>query len=658
MIAPTHIAFGVNSKNMLHRPKPIGETLGQLFERVESASKQFPRSAVKIFSRRRRDEDAGLRTSSRRQKDSPSSRGRLYPIVALLLPVLLLVVYGISIAQSGWDVLYGYGAVFGPLSRSFLANFTLASLILCVFMLGYNAARSRANPTFVRLSFVVYVGSLLAAKYLLPFSFSNYYQSNFPDSLSHTSLGEWVALTGHIFAQPTSILTWQPGFWVGYAMFVQVIGGSPLNAFSPVFPFLIKWAPIGFSLMFLPIVYLLLRNYGVSSRMSMFGLVLFLGLYPIPVWMAEQTGGTILFWLFLTLLPNILTRSSARTWVTFAVVTAAMIFTHLGITIFCFTVLLSVFLLAMVRRNYHRFLSTVTTGIIVFTVIWFTRLLYNAGTFANGYLPLGLQLLTSFLSQPIRTTLSGAYRPYPLYQQVIYLKEASYVAIIIIPLALLTTLAIKNDNLRIRIASIAMAMTVFVLTPVLIGYGLAAGGALPYIPSLFAPFAALGFVKYIERDKGPPTRRHFVFGSGSKILALAAVTILAVTASYAYFAGANYLSYPYGENLGQHGNEGAYIECYAPIPNPCTTYAFGYQAGLVEGTPFTATQFYSSLFQQMPGRNVSLSQGYYHAYYTDSINDLYVQYGNLGLEQTKIASALEHTDVLYSTTTAQLLYYP
>jgi hypothetical protein len=576
--------------------------------------------------------------------------------MALLLPILLLIIYTVSITHSGWDVLYGYDAIFGPLSGSFLANFALASLILSLCVFGYYTARSIVNPTFVRLSFIVYIGSLLAAKYLLPCLVSNYYQSNFPDSLSHTTLGEWVALTGHISVQPMSLLTWQPGFWVWYAMFVEVVGGVFLNVFSPIFSFLIKWAPIGFSLIFVPVVYFLLRNYGISSRMSVYALILFLGLYPIPVWMSEQTGGTILFWLFLALVPKILMQGGFRSWVIFAIVSAAMIFTHLGITLFCFTVLFSIFLLTLIMRKYSRFLSTITRGMIIFSVIWFIRMLYNAGAFANAYFPVALQNLTRFISQPVGTVLSGSYRPYALYQQVIYLKEAFYVAIIVIPLALLTILAIKNDNLPIRITSIATAMTVFVLTPVIIGWGVEAGGALPYLPSLFAPFAALGFVAYIERDSGTATRRRHDFRK-SNILALVTVSFLAVTASYVYFAGANYLSYPYSENLGQLGFEGPYIECYAPIPSPCTTDALGYQAELISGTPFAPLPIYQPLSQHVPRGNVSLSQGYYYLYYTDLINALYLQYGNLSLEQMTTASAIEQSDVLYSTATAQLLYH-
>jgi hypothetical protein len=582
----------------------------------------------------------------------------LYAIIALLLPILLLIDYTVSIIHSGWDVLYGYSAVFGPLSGSFLANFALASLILSLCVFGYYTARNIVNHTFVRLSFIVYIGSLLAAKYLLPFLVSNYYQSNFPDALSHTTGGEWVALTGHISVQPMSLLTWQPGFWVWYAIFVEVVGGVSLNVFSPIFSFLIKWAPIGFSLIFVPVVYLLLRNYGVSSRMSVYALILFLGLYPIPVWMAEQTGGTILFWLFLAFLPKILMQGGFRSWVIFAIVSTAVIFTHLGITLFCFTVLFSVFLLTLIMRKYSRFLSTITRGMIIFSVIWFIRMLYNAGAFANAYFPVALQILTRFISQPVGTVLFGSYRPYALYQQVIYLKEAFYVAIIVIPSALLTILAIKNDNLPIRIASIATAMTVFVLTPVIIGMGVVAGGALPYLPSLFAPFAALGFVAYIERANPTGTKWRLNLRSVSKTIVLVAVSFLAVTASYVYFAGANYLFYPYSENLGQLGSGGPYIECYAPIPSPCTTDALGYQARLILGTPFAPLPIYQPLSQHVSRGNVSLSQGYYYLYYTDLIDALYLQYGNLSLEQMTTASAIGQSDLLYSTPTAQLLYHP
>jgi hypothetical protein len=176
---------------------------------------------MKTSSRRHHNKNEGLLTEHRREMEWPfnlrsshshASRGSLFAIMALLLPILLLIIYTVSIIHSGWDVLYGYSAVFGPLSGSFLANFALASFILSLCVFGYYTARNIVNHTFVRLSFIVYFGSLLAAKYLLPSLVSNYYQSNFPDSLSHTTLGEWVALTGHISVQPMSLLTWQPGF--------------------------------------------------------------------------------------------------------------------------------------------------------------------------------------------------------------------------------------------------------------------------------------------------------------------------------------------------------------------------------------------------------------------------------------------------------------
>ena len=576
-------------------------------------------------------------------------------MITVLTPMVLLVVYAISILQAGIGTLYGYNDIFGPLSRSVLANFELGALVLSTFILGYFTVKRQTNSGLARLSFVVLVTALLIAKYFFPFLAGNFYQNNFPDSF-HIGYGEWVAITGRIPDVPNGLLTWQPGFWVTFATFVDVALGPTNNAFSSVFAFLMKWAPLLLTMTFLPCVYVLMRSYDVSSRLSAYSVILFLGLYPVPVWMAEVQGGLILYWLFLASLGKVLLRKGRREWIIFAIISAAVVFVHLGIAIFAATALLAVLALALVVPKYRVLASPVTNSLVVFFLLFLTRMLYNTGIFLGSYLLFGLQSFSAFFRSPLAETLSGGYRPFPLYQDVIFLKDAVYVAIVIIPLVLLIGMGVKRSSPHTWIAAFVIAVTTLVLVPMMIGAGVGTGGvggALPYIPQTLTPFAALGFALYIDRKRGVGPERHARLAKGGRIAAIATVSMLAIMASYISLAGANYLWYPQSENLGEAGNGGPFLTCYVPVPNPCTVSATGYQGG----QPFVLRA--QSLYYSLSGdANVHLAKGYYYAYYTDQIGALYFVFGSLSVEATKANQAIQQGNILYSTPTAMLISIP
>lgn len=576
----------------------------------------------------------------------------------LVLPLSLLVTLVALVSQSEAGHLLDYNDVFGPLSTSPLANVVLAALLVSTICLGYYIAINQTDRRSRIACFTVLVGSLLVAKYGMPIWGGNLYQSNFPDALSHTVRGEWVALSGGYSGPPSSLLTWQPGFWIGVAAFAEVVTGVS-GPSSPVFSFLIKWSPLLLALLFLPVVYLLLKNYGVPNRILPFAILVFLGLFPSPVWLSEATGGYILYWLFLALLPMVLRKGGAGAWVPFIMVASVISIVHLGLALFAFVALFSALIVALLARERRIYVPKMVNAIVVFSVVWVVQMLFNAGVFVPDYLHLIEVSIASITRSPLGVATSAAYRSSQLYQYVIYLKVVYYVTVIVVPLVILVIASIRRTNLQLKIPLAVMTATTFAIVPLMIGLGGGfggAGGALQYVPTTLAPFATLGFLAFASETR-TAGQSHSHPRERRKLLVLAAIGLLAITATYVCIAGANFLWYPYSENLGQQGNQGSFILCYAPIPSPCTTSAVGYQAGQFSGSPFAPQSFYLSLPAQTLEANNAELKGYYYAYYTDSIFASYFNFGNSSTEQAESAQAISHGDIIYSTPTTMLLLY-
>lgn len=386
------------------------------------------------------------------------------------------------------------------------------------------------------LIFALAVSSL----YILPDIADSYYSQNFYDAGGHMRLGAFVTLTGHSDPNVDSYFDLQPAFFWFTAIFIHIIYGVPTSANDPVFGFLVKWFHVLASMIYIPIIYMFFRKYGLANKEAFSALFLFFVINPHRFHYAAQTYANILFWLLLAMLPDILkNRNMKNLYVTLPVLTS-VVFVHEGVTVFMLIALLSTLIGLLFLRELKAF-SHIFTLFMNQLLVWLLYLMYITKFTFSNFVNTFIRIINRYLTEGVTEVTSiGLWRAWQPWADVVKFK-AVYMAILIFTTITFTLWMYKitrNEIYKIRV-SVILGISVFLGA---VAAALGGAGYIERIPLLILPFIAMIMV---EMARSP--NRYIIL---KRTIILLTVCLI-MTAPFVFFSGRNFQSIPVSEDYAR-----------------------------------------------------------------------------------------------------------
>lgn len=543
---------------------------------------------------------------------------------------------------------FSYAQILGPLSNPsllFIFSITLGLSSVGVLWLVWSELTS--------YRFIWLIGTLLvlsiALKFFLPVFEASYFQALFADGVSKVNELQWVVFTHHTTGGFVETLNWHAGSWSFWGIFTIVIFGQPSTPLDGIFVAIVKWSPVLFSVLYLPVVYFLMRSYGLRNRFSLVGIFAFYGLSIWPFWFASQMLGNVLYWLFLAMLPRAI-KGGWPNLIAILLVLTSIVTVHQGVATFTLASLISIPLAAVFFGLERKTISRSARILLFFIAIWSAEIVFSIPSFAYS-LEAGLQSLYSDIFHGASSISYYSYRGYLPYENLVHFIEAYYLAVVIIPSLILAYYSFRYRGIQTSISTGVLVITTLVVGLATIGPAGGGAGGINRIPAMLVPLSAFGLAYQAGRFKGVRTLRPGTPKSSKlpKYVYCLIIAGLAVSGTIVYFSGSNINWVPYSQLLGENGNVGPFFYCHAQVASPCTVYAIG---DLTQMSPPYSKALASAAYPF----NRTSSAGFYTFYQTglNSYLDLYG--GNATSVNSQIQAVFSRSDILYETPTTVFLY--
>jgi hypothetical protein len=353
---------------------------------------------------------------------------------------------------------YTYEDLFGPLSKSFIITLGLESFLILSLTYLLITRNSGILKTWSLLIFVLLVSSI----YILPDLADLYYSQNFYDAGGHMTRGAFVTLTGHSDPGIDRYFDLQPAFFWFTAIFINTAYGIPTSLSDPIFGFLVKWFHVIASMLYIPIVYMLFRRYGLIREEGFLALSLFFILNFHRFHYAAQTYANALYWFLLAILPNIVNGDRKKLIVALPLLTAT-VFVHEGVTVFMVITLLSSLATLLFSKRLGKSLLTTLTLFTYLLITWFLYLLYVSKFTFSDFINTLVTVVNKFLIEGVTEVVStGSWRAWQPWADVVRFKVV-YMAVTILTIIALTMWlyrTTRDEIYRLR-ASIVLWISIF-----------------------------------------------------------------------------------------------------------------------------------------------------------------------------------------------------
>ena len=544
---------------------------------------------------------------------------------------------------------FDYSQILGPLTNltAFLTvSLILLTLCMSTLFLSWKPLVSRSATLLVAFFVVL----LIVVKYLIPVWDANYFQALFTDGVSKVTELQWTVMTHHTYGGFVETLDWHSGSWSFFASFLIVVFGQPTSIQAGIFATIVKWAPVGFSVLYSPIVYFLMRSYGLGHRFSLIGLFAFYAFSIWPFWLASQMLGNALYWILLAVLPRIIKGDRASLVIGFTLM-VSIVTVHQGVAAFAMATLMSLLIVAIVFRFPRRALLRSASSLLFFSSVWAARIVFSIPSFAYSLLAAAQSAYTDIFGG-VASIAAYSYRGYIPYQDLVHFIEGYYLAVTLIPGLILVLFAFSYRSIYLQISGGALVMTTLIVGLVAVGPAGGGAGGVDRIPSMLMPLSAFA-VAYLAA-KFQLGYHNSTFGASRhgpvfKFLSCALLVTLAISGTTVFFSGSNINWIPYSQTLGVNGNIGPFFECYADYPHPCTVYSINTIAAL---SPSYSTALVSAAYPFNP-----LSPPGFYTYYLTGLGSYFDLFGgNVTLLNAKIDTVLSNSNLLYETPTTVFFY--
>ena len=533
--------------------------------------------------------------------------------------LLLYVLYMYSLFSLGGGY-YSIEDFFGPLSKSSYIAISLILFLVFSFIYIY-MNKDSGNSNYISLLIIILVA---LSKFLVPDIADSYYDQNFYDAGGHMVRGAFVTLTGHSDPNIDGYFDLQPAFFWVTAVFINIVYGSPLSPSDPIFGFLVKWFNIIAIMIYIPILYLLFKKYGLKKGEAYLAFFLFFGLSFGRFHYAAQTYGNALFWLSLALVPDIIKHYDIKKILTLLPILTSLIFLHEGLTIFTAIALASILIALAFPRASKKSSQNVFILLFIFSITWFLFLLYVSKFTLSIFVNTFISVVKVYLIEGTTKVVEGGLtRPWQPWANVVFFK-AIFMALIILATAL-TSLEIYI-KLRNKIYKVTMFI-IFGITAFLGLVAAALGGAgyIERIPLVLLPLIAVTFVESMSRER---------FSSNHKKVIATIALCFVIMGLFAFFSGRNFQSVPTSEDKA-----GEFLITH-------TQSIAGLYPEIRTASAFTPLLTNSSL----------TSNAIYKLYRHDFIQTLYYNIGDIVALNNYIHKFESVCNISYSNPTTQLLH--
>jgi len=438
---------------------------------------------------------------------------------------------------------YTYKDLFGPLSKNFTVTLSLISFLILSLTYLLVVKGSKGSKITSLSVFILMVSSI----YVLPDIADSYYDQNFYDAGGHMIRGAFVTLTGHSDPDIDAYFDLQPGFFWFTAMFINIVYGLPKTLEDPIFSFLVKWFHIIAVAFYIPIIYMLFQKYELRDRGILLALFLFYVLNLGRFHYAAQTYANALFWLLLTLLPDIIMSRDSKKLFTALPILTTTVFVHNGVTVFTIITLLSTSMSMLFSKQLKKAFLPVSALLVYLLLSWFIYLLYVSKFILSNFISTFIDIVNRYLGEgPIEITLTGLWRAWQPWAIIVRFKVA-YMATIILAVTVLTMwiYRITKNEIYVLRTFIILGISVFIGA---VAVALGGAGYIERVYLLLLPLISLTLTETINNSK----QRTIL-----KKLALMLMICYVIIAPFAFFSGRNFQSIPTSD-----GKAGLFLRTY------------------------------------------------------------------------------------------------
>jgi hypothetical protein len=537
-------------------------------------------------------------------------------LIAFILLLYILYTCSLFLLSRGY---YSIEDLFGPLSKSSYIATSLILFLVCALTYNY-VEKDSDNPNYISLLIIILV---ILNMFLAPDMADSYYDQNFYDAGGHMIRGAFVTLAGHSDPDIDGYFDLQPAFFWVTAIFINIVYGSPTSPSDPIFGFFVKWFNIIATMIYIPILYLSFKKYGLKKGEAYLTFFLFFSLNFGRFHYAAQTYGNALFWLLLALVPDIIGHYDIRKILTLLPALTSLVFIHEGLTVFAIVALASILIALILPRVSRNSMQNVLLLLLYLLIIWFLFLLYVSKFTLPNFISTLISVVKVFLVEGatgvVKKGVSRAWQP---WANVVFFK-AVFMGLIILMAAfssLMLYLKLKDKIYKVRM------FVIFGITGFLglIAAGLGGAGYIERIPLVLLPLIAITLVESMSRGR---------FSSNHKKVIATIALCLVIMEPFAFFSGRNFQSIPTsedkaGEFLIIHTQSIARFYPEIRIPSAFTPL-------LTNSTPTHDTMY--ALYQH------------------DFIQTLYYIIGNITTLNNYIYRLESTCNIIYSNPTAQLL---
>jgi len=535
-------------------------------------------------------------------------------LIVLILLLYILYIYSLLSLSGGY---YSIEDFFGPLSKSSYIAITLILFLVYGFIYVYV---NKDNSNYISFLIIILV---ILSMFLVPDIADSYYDQNFYDAGAHMVRGAFVTLTGHSDPNVDRYFDLQPAFFWVTAIFINIVYGSPTSPGDPIFGFFVKWFDIIATMIYIPILYLSFKKYGLKKGETYLAFFLFFGLNFDRFFYSAETYGNALFWLSLALVPDTIGHYDIKKILILLPVLTSLIFIHEGLTIFTIIALASILIAFTLSRASRNSSQNVFHLLLYLLTSWFLFLLYVSKFTLSIFVSTLISIARLFLVEgTIGVVEKGLTRPWQPWANVVFFKAIFMGLLILVTAFTVLELFIK---LRGKIYKIGMSV-IFGITALLGLVAVALGGAgyIERIPLVLLPLIAIVLVESMSRER---------FSSNHKRVIAAIVLCLVIMGPFVFFSGRNFQSIPASEDKAgeflithTHSIAGLYPEI---------RIASAFTPLLTNSTPTHDT--------------------IYDLYQHDFIQTLYYNIGDIITLNNYIHKLESTCNIIYSNPTAQLL---
>jgi len=450
---------------------------------------------------------------------------RMQPTLFLSLLFFIAYLYSLFTFCGGY---YTFEDLFGPLSKSPYIAISLILFVICGFIYLYININSE-HSDYIRLLIVIF---LVFSKFLVPDVTDSYYDQSFYDAGGHMIRGAFVTLTGHSDPNIDGYFDLQPAFFWVTAIFINIVYGSPTSPSDPIFSFFVKWFNIIATMIYIPILYLSFKKYGLKKGEAYLAFFLFFSLSFGRFHYAAQNYGNALFWLLLALVPDIIEHYDIKKILTLLPVLTSLIFVHEGLTIFTVIALASMLMALALPKKLRDSLQAVFLLLLYLSISWFLFLLYISKFTLSSFVSTLMSVVKDYLiegtTEVVEKGLTRAWQP---WTNVVLFKAIFMVILILLATFTSLELYIKFRGKIYQVMMfVILGITAFLA---LVAAALGGAGYIERIPLVLLPLIAITLTENMSRESISKTYK--------KVIVVAALCLV-IMGPFVFFSGRNFQS--------------------------------------------------------------------------------------------------------------------